>query len=214
MGTFKTSETAWSVFASAKWGGLYGNAIASISDVSFNGVSRNIVLGPAVRTATSRPEGSNSSFFANLGYDFPVGRLRIGPTVGVTSQNVDINQFEEGGAGSANLRIGAQSRRSEVWSAGVRASMDFGRWTPWVKITADKERKDQARVVTATPISLASNNSYDVPALSFDNSFMTGSVGIRGMVTNNVGVSLAYYKVSGRSSISEDGVTGMLSIRF
>ncbi len=214
LGGFNTSETVWSAFASMKWRGLYGNAIVSISDVSFTGVSRNIVLGPVVRTASSRPDGSNSSAFVNVGYDFPIGRLKIGPTVSVTSQNVGINQFDEEGAGSANLRIAAQSRHSEVWSAGVRASMDFGRWTPWVRITADKERKDQARVVTATPLSLASLNSYDVPAVSFDNSFMTGAVGIRGLVTERLGVSLAYYKVSGRSGISEDGVTGVLSYRF
>ena len=29
-----------------------------------------------------------------------------------------------------------------------------------------------------------------------------------------IGVSLAYYKVSGRSGIKEDGVSGMLSYRF
>ena len=214
LGGFNTSETVWSAFASMKWRGLYGNAIASVSDVNFTGVSRNIVLGSAVRTATSRPAGSNSSFFANVGYDIPIGRFRIGPTVSVTSQNVDINQFDEAEAGSANLRIGAQSRRSEVWSAGLRASMDFGRWTPWAKITADKERRDQARVVTATPLSLATLNSYDVDALSYDNTFMTGTVGIRGMVTDQLGVSLAYFKVSGRSGISEDGVSGMLSYRF
>ena len=214
LGGYNTSETVWSAFASMKWRGFYGNAVVSVADVNFTGVNRNIVLGPVVRTATSRPDGANSSAYVNVGYDFPIGRLRIGPTVSVTSQNVDINQFDEGGAGSANLRIGAQSRRSEVWSAGVRASMDFGRWTPWVRITADKERKDQARVVTATPLSLASLNSYDVPALGFDNSFMTGSVGIRGLVTDQIGVSLAYFKVSGRSGISEDGVSGMLSFRF
>ncbi len=214
LGGFNTSETVWSAFASAKWGGLYGTAIASVSDVNFTGVSRNIVLGSAVRTATSRPDGSNSSLFANLGYDFPIGRLRIGPTISVTSQNVSINQFDESGAGSANLRIGAQSRHSEVWSAGLRASMDFGRWTPWARITADRERKGEARVVTATPLTLASLNSYDVDAVSYDKSFMSGAVGIRGMVTENVGVSLAYFKVSGRSGISEDGVSGVLSYRF
>jgi outer membrane lipase/esterase len=214
MGGFDTNETVFSAFAAAKWGGLYGNAIASISDVSFTGVHRNIVLGPAVRTATSRPEGSNSSIFANLGYDFSLGRFKIGPTVSVAYQDVDVNQFDEAEAGSANLRIGAQSRKSEVWSAGVRASIDIGRWTPWAQITADKERKDGTRVVTASPLSMASGNSYDVPALSFDNSYMTGSIGIRGMLTDQVGLSLAYYKVSGRSNVSEDGVTGMVSIRF
>jgi outer membrane lipase/esterase len=214
-GGFHTSETVWSAFGSVKWGGFYGTGIVSIADVLFTGVNRNIVLGPAVRTATSRPDGSNASAYFNVGYDFPIGRLRIGPTVAVTSQNVDINQFDEAEAGSANLRISAQSRRSEVWSAGIRASMDLGRWTPWVRVTADKERKDQARVVTAMPLTLvATGNSYDVPAITFDNSFTTASLGIRGMVTNSIGVSIAYFNVSGRSGIKEDGFTGMLSYRF
>jgi outer membrane lipase/esterase len=214
MGGYRTSETVWSAFATMSWRGLYGTAIASLSDINFTGVSRNIALGAATRTAASRPQGSNASMSLNLGYDFPLGALRIGPVVGFTSQDVDVNQFDEEGAGSANLRIGAQKRRSEVVSAGVRASLDLGRWTPWLRITADKERKGNGRVVTATPLSVASLNSYDVDALSQDTSFMTGAVGIRGTVWDRVGLSLAYFKVSGRSGIKEDGVSGLLSYRF
>jgi outer membrane lipase/esterase len=100
-----------------------------------------------------------------------------------------------------------------VWSVGAKASIDIGSWTPWIRITADKERKDDLRFVTAMPLSLASNNSYDIPAYNFDTSFVTGAIGVRGHI-DRIGVSLAYYKVSGRSGIKEDGVTGMLSYKF
>ncbi|HEY4998021.1 MAG TPA: autotransporter domain-containing protein, partial [Usitatibacter sp.] len=215
MGGYRSNETVFSAFGSVQWDNFYGTAIVSIADISFTDVSRNIVLGPTVRTATSRPEGSNASAFVTVGYDFPIGAFRLGPLVSVNSQNVDINAFDEEGAGSANLHIGAQSRRSEVWSAGVRASMQMGGgWTPWLRVTADKERKDDLRLITASPLSLASGNSYDLPAVATDTSYITGAIGIRGTVMERIGVSLAYYKVSGRSGIKEDGVSGMLSYRF
>jgi outer membrane lipase/esterase len=214
MGGYHSSETVASAFGSMQWGNFYGTAIVSIANISFTDVSRNIVLGPAVRTATARPDGSNASAFVTLGYDFPIGNLRIGPLVSINSQNVDVNAFDEDGAGSANLHIGAQSRRSEIWSAGVRASMAMGPWTPWLRITADKERKDDARFVTASPLSLVSGNSYDLPAVSSDSSFITGAIGIRGTIMERVGVSLSYYKVSQRQGIKDDGVSGMLSYRF
>jgi outer membrane lipase/esterase len=214
MGGYHSSETVASAFGSMQWGNFYGTAIMSIANISFTDVSRNIVLGPAVRTATSRPDGSNASAFVTLGYDFPIGNLRIGPLVSINSQNVDVNAFDEDGAGSANLHIGAQSLRSEVWSAGVHASLAMGPWTPWLRITADKEQKNDARFVSASPLSLASGNSYDLPAVSSDSSFITGMIGIRGTIMERVGVSLSYYRVSQRAGIKDDGVSGMLSYRF
>jgi outer membrane lipase/esterase len=214
MGGYHSSETVASIFGAAQWGNLYGTAIASVANISFTDVNRTIILGPATRTATAHPDGSNASFFATLGYDFPIGNFRIGPMVSVNSQNVDVNAFDEEGAGSANLHIGSQARRSEVWSAGVRASMQVGAWTPWLRITADKERKDDVRFISASPLSLASGNTYDLPAVATDNSFITGAIGIRGTIMERIGVSLSYYKVAQRSGIKEDGVSGMLSYRF
>jgi outer membrane lipase/esterase len=132
----------------------------------------------------------------------------------VTTANVTVNGFDEAGAASANLHINDQSRKSEVWSAGVRASVDIGSWTPWLRVTADKERRDEARFVTAMPITLVSSgNSYDLPAYQSDSQFVTGMVGIRG-VWRSVGMGVAYTKVSSRSGIKEDGVSAMLSMRF
>ncbi len=214
-GNFRTREQIASLFGSVRWGGFYGTGVVSVADIEFQDVRRNIRLGPVTRIATSSPEGSNASAYFSAGYDFALGRFTIGPTVSVTSQNVDVNQFDESGADSANLRMAAQKRRSEVWSVGARASMDLGNWTPWVRVTADKERRDEARLVTATPLTMiATGSSYDLPAYASDSTFTTASVGVNGWITNNVAVSLAYFKVSGRSGIKEDGVTGMVSVKF
>jgi hypothetical protein len=82
-------------------------------------------------------------------------------------------------------------------------------------VTADRERSDDARLVSAMPLSLASTgNSYDLPAYAASKSFVTSSVGIRGLLAEGFGLSVAYTRVSGRSGIKEDGVSAMLSYRF
>lgn len=214
-GDYKVNENTWSVFASAKAGWLYGTAVVSLGDLTFGDMHRSIVLGSVTRTAEARTEGNNSSAHILAGLDIPVGRLMIGPTVSVTTQNVDVNGFDEAGAGSAGIRMLGQKRRSEVWSAGARASVALGAWTPWVRVTADKERRDDPRDVSAIPLSMAAiGSTYDVPTYRPDTSYMTGSVGVNGLVTPNVGLSLAYYKVQSRSGTKEDGFSGMVSIRF
>ena len=214
-GGFRASEHAWSLFGAVRWGGFYGTGVVSLADQKFSDAQRTIELGSNTRTTNANPEGSNASAYFSAGYDFRMGRLMIGPTVSVTTQNVDVNAFDEAGGGAAGLRIQSQKRKSEVWSAGARASLDLGGWTPWVRVTADKERRDDVRLVSATPLSmLAINSTYDVPVYRPDTSYLTGSVGVNGLVTPNVALSLAYYKVSGRSGIKEDGVSGMVSIRF
>ncbi len=215
MGSFTTKEIAYSVFGSMLWNGFYGTGILSIANIDFDNVQRNIFLGPAVRTSTANPGGANASAFFEAGYDFPVGAFKIGPTVSVTLQDVDVNAFDESAAaGSAALHIGAQKRKSEVWSGGIRASATFQGWTPWLRVTADKERRDDVRFVTASPLSLGGVSSYDIQAYAPDTTFTTIAVGVHGTIAERIGVALSYYNVSGRSGIKEDGVSGMLSYRF
>lgn len=214
-GGYKTRDRNLSLFGSAHWGGFYGDAAFTIANIEFEDIRRVVKLGSVTRTASSSTKGSNSSAYIAAGYDWRIQKLTIGPTIALTSQNVDVNGFDETGAGSANLRYGAQKRRSEVWSGGVRASYDLGAWTPWVRITADKERRDQERLITATPLTLASiGSSYDLPAYMPDTSFVTTMIGIRGNPWPNLGLAIAYAKVSGRSGISDDSISGMVSYRF
>lgn len=215
-GSFELQEKTWSLFAGGRWGGLYANAVVSLADLDYDNTQRRIVLGPVTRIAESRQEGSNASAHVALGYDFLVGRsLTVGPTVSVTTQNVTVNGFDEAGGGSAGLRLHEQKRRSEIWSAGVRASMALGQWTPWLRVTADKERRDDERFVSATPLSLAAiGNTFDIPAYRPDSTFMTTSVGLNGLITERIGLGVAYTHVSGRSGMSEGAATAVVSVAF
>lgn len=216
-GSFKLNEKVWSLFGAVKWGGFYANAVASNADLDYRDVQRTIVLGNVRRTARTSPEGSNASFSFATGYDFRLGSLEIGPTVSVVTQDVKVNGFTESTAeaGSAALRIFDQTRKSEIWSAGARASLNLGAWTPWLRVTADKERRDEERLVTANPMSLDPiGNSYDIPAYRPDTSFMTAALGVNGTITRNVGLSASVYRISGRSGVKEDGVNLLLSLGF
>ncbi|MGZ5100939.1 MAG: autotransporter domain-containing protein [Usitatibacter sp.] len=214
-GAYDTHERVYSLFGSLKMGGLYGTGVVSVSNIDFNNMRRTFNLGQVVRTANAETKGSNASASFTAGYDFAIGRLAIGPTIGVTSQNVDVNGFDETNGGSAGLRIYNQKRRSEVWSAGGRASFNLGQWTPWLRVTADKERKDDARFVSATPLSMAAiGSTYDIPAYQGDTSFVTSAIGINGFVTDNIALSFAYTKISARSGIKEDGLSALIAIKF
>ncbi len=213
-GGFRTREQAFSLFGGVRWGGFYGTGVFTVGNIDFRDVHRNIVLGPSVRTATASPDGSNGSAFVALGYDFPLGRLRVGPTLGFASQNVTVNAFDESGAASADLHVAEQTRRSEIWSLGAQASADMGAWTPWVRVTAEREQRDDPRFVTASPRSLATGNAYDIPAYAPDTSYVTGAVGVNARFGPRLGLAVSYFRVSGRSGTKEDGITGMLSYRF
>ncbi|HUP29197.1 MAG TPA: autotransporter domain-containing protein [Usitatibacter sp.] len=214
-GSFRMDERAWSVFASARWGGFYGTGVLSLADIDFESINRNIQLGQVRRTSQASTEGANGSASINAGYDFRLGRFMVGPTVGIATQNVTVNGFDEADAGSAGLRIYEQKRRSEIWSLGVRASLDLGGWTPWVRFTADQERRDDVRFVTATPLSLAAiGNQYDIPAYSPDNKFSTLAFGLNGSITPGVALGVTLYKVSGRSGIKDEGASAVVSVKF
>ncbi len=215
MGGYHARENTYSIFGSMKVGGFWGNAVLSTADIDFSDIQRNIQLGAQRRTANASTGGSNQSAFVSAGYDFNFRGIQIGPLVSLTAQDVEVNSFDEAGAGSANLRLFTQKRKSEVWGVGARASMDFGRWTPWVRVTADQERRDDARSITAMPLTvLATGNSYDIPAYTIDSSFVTFAVGARGWITNNIGLSASYYNISGRSGTSEWGAGAVLSYKF
>ena len=84
-----------------------------------------------------------------------------------------------------------------------------------MRLTADRERRDDTRLVTATPLTMvATNSSYDLPAYQPDNSFTTGAIGISGRFGPRVGLSVAYYNVWGRSDIKENGLSALLAIGF
>ncbi|MDX2219497.1 MAG: autotransporter domain-containing protein [Burkholderiales bacterium] len=214
LGGFDTDETTISAFASIKSGGFYANAALSVADVDFENVRRNIQLGQVLRTARGTTNGSNSSGHIAFGYDFNMGKLTFGPQVSVTSQNITVNDITEDGAGSANLKILKQERNSTVTSAGLRASLDLGKLTPFARVTYDQEQRGSPRNIGATPLSVATGNTYTMPGYVGDERWSTATVGLRGVVGQRLGFSLAYSAVQGKSGVKQDGFAANVAFQF
>jgi len=214
-GNFKTRDRAFSFFGAVDWAGFYGTGVVSVGNLKFYDVQRNVFLGPAMRSATASPEGSSSSAFFTAGYDFRLGHARIGPIVTLSTGQYDVNAFDESGGGSVDLHIASQSRKSEVWGIGVAASADFRGWTPWARLTVDRERRDDVRFVTAMPITMAATgNSYDLPAYNADRDFWSAAAGVSGFVSRSVGLALNLYTTQSRTGIKDEGLGVTVSVKF
>ena len=213
-GKFDLDETAFSLFASVKSEGFYGNFTATSADLKFKNVQRYVKLGIVNRVASSSTNGSNVSMTFALGYDFRLNALSVGPFASYTSQVVDVSGFTESGSGSADLNIFQQGRRSRVTSVGMRASAALGNWTPYARVSVDKETANDERFVSASPVSVAAGLSYDIPGYRGDESWVTGTIGIRGKITERIGVSLAYSAVSSKQNVKQDGVTAGVTFGF
>ena len=220
FGKFSTSETAGSVFGSLKSGdtGFYGNFSATIANIQFNDVQRNIKLGITTRTNTASTKGDNASANVTLGYDFALGGLTVGPFVGMTNQNVTVNEFVENNGNpleqSTRLKISAQDRNSNVTSVGARASFKLGSWTPFARISYDQENKRDPRMVSASPVTITQGITYDIPGYVPSKSWSTGTIGIRGNITDQIGLAVVYSSVFGRDNVKQDGVTANVSFAF
>ncbi len=213
-GRFNLDETSVSLFASLKSDGFYGNVMATAADLKFKNVQRFVKLGIVNRVASSSTTGSNVSMTFAAGYDHRFGALSVGPFASITQQTVDVASFKESGSGSADLNIFDQSRRSRVGSMGVRASMALGNWTPYARVSVDKDTANDDRFVTANPVSVTSGLNYDIPGYKGDDSWVTGTIGIRGMLTERVGLSVAYSVVSSKQNVKQDGVTAGVTFGF
>jgi outer membrane lipase/esterase len=215
---FETDETLASAFGSFKADGLYANFSATIADLKFNNIRRNVKLGSVMRVNSAETKGNNASANITLGYDFKLGPAAVGPFLAYTTQSVTVNDFSERNGGatvlSTDLKIGEQNRTSRITSLGVRASADFGKWTPFVRVSVDQEGNREEREVTATPLSIAQGISYTIPGYRSGRKWGSALVGVRGSITDQLSLGLSYNSTFSRTNVKEDGFTANIAYAF
>lgn len=218
VGKFEITDNTLSAFGSAKLNRFYGNFSLSNSDLKFNDITRFVRLGSVTRTNKASATGSNSSANLTLGFDFPPWQqLTVGPFLSLTSQRVAVGNFAENAGAtplSTDLKIASQARNSNVLSAGWRASINLGNFTPFARIAYDQEQINRDREITASPVTVAQNISYGIPGYKGAKSWGTGLIGVRGKISDQIGFGIAYSSVFSRGNIKADGVTGNVSFGF
>jgi outer membrane lipase/esterase len=163
--------------------GWYGdnawvNGQASYTQLSYE-VDREIWLGPAKRSHTGSPDGSNISVSLNAGWNFEHGALSHGPVIGVLSQQIEIDGYSESEPSlSTSLAYPEQEFDSLIGSAGWQASYVINEHLkPYARLTYDREFEDAAEQAFARSQSLPGTLPYAVPGLEYDDSYGTLTFG-------------------------------------
>ncbi len=217
LGKFSTNESVLSAFGSVKGDALYLNFTASVAGIKFNNIQRNVKLGQVLRVNTASTKGTNASANVSVGYDFPLGKMTVGPFLSYTTQSVTVDGFTENAGAtplSTDLKISEQNRSSQVSGIGARASFDLGQWTPFARVSFEQENKRGERLVTASPVTITQNISYDIPGYRPGKSWGLATVGVRGNLSDRISASLIYSGTFSRTNVSEGGVAGSIAFQF
>ena len=165
--------------------GWYGdrawvNGQLSYSLVRYD-VNREVWLGPAKRSHSGSPDGSNLTFGINAGFNFTSEALTHGPVASVLMQRIDVDGYaEDQPTLSTSLAYPDQSFDSMITSLGWQASYKINdHLTPYGRLTWDVEHEDQPEEAFARSQSIAGSLQYAVPGQTFDDSYLTLQMGAR-----------------------------------
>jgi outer membrane lipase/esterase len=207
-GDYRQDEFAVSLYTAYRHNAFWADGIGTWGTLH-DTVNRQIPLGVTMQSNQGSTNGSNVSFAGQVGYDFsasfgqaPAGAglsykapvaasapvvLTHGPVVGIILQQVYVDGFTEtnpSGAPTA-LAFTSQTRNSAVAELGYQASLKFGIWEPYAKLTWDHELADLNRLVGASLTSIVAPG-FSMPAVILGRDWAAGTVGTRVRLTSNV----------------------------
>ncbi|MGY3265434.1 autotransporter domain-containing protein [Lysobacter sp. HA35] len=165
---------------------------------------RHVQLGNAERIHRGGTNGNTLTLGAEGGWEFGTGAFKHGPVIGVLSQHIDIDGFEEDQATlSTSLAYPDQSFDSLIGKIGWQAHYDAGVVMPYARLTFDREFEDQPDQAFARSQSLSTTGDYAVPGVQLDDTYSTLAFGVRtkafGLDTN-IGASLTEMQKGGNDA--------------
>ncbi len=180
-GSWDQSEATLGGFAALHAdNGAWVNAQLSYTWLSYD-IDRDVPLGPALRTHTGSPDGTNLTAALQAGWELGDGALRHGPVLGVVAQRIDVDGYDESDPTlSTSLAYGDQSFDSLVGSAGWQAAYTINDgFRPYLRATVDREFEEGATQAFARSQSIAGSLPYAVPGQQYDRSYGTLTFGAR-----------------------------------
>jgi outer membrane lipase/esterase len=208
-GNFKQDEYAASLYAAYGAGPVWAKVVGSYGTLRYD-INRIVPIGITSQSNTGNTAGRNTSFAAELGYDFvtPIGNpatisvlpvkaapaaglaITHGPVAGLVLQRVDVDGFTETDpfasiGGFTALSFASQTRNSAVSELGYRASIDIGIWRPFAKLTWNHELASTDRAVTASLTTTAAP-SYSMPAVILGKDWGAATIGTTATIAQGV----------------------------
>jgi outer membrane lipase/esterase len=164
------------------WNGAHGWVTGQLSYTSLDfDTHREIVLGTATRVHDGSPGGSNITAGVQAGWTFGDGAFRNGPVLGLLSQTIKVDGFDESDATlSTALSYPDQDFDSLIGSIGWQASYAINdRVQPYARVAWNRQFEDAPEEAFATSLTLGTAGQYAVPGLSQDKDYATALFGMR-----------------------------------
>lgn len=205
-GDFDQEDSTVGVFVQWAGQGGWANAQLSYSWLGYE-VTRQIRLGAATRSQTGSPDGSNLTAAITGGFDFGhAGSWTTGPVLGLVSQTIKVDGYEEKELTSTALSYRDQELESLIGSVGWRASFTVSPTvTPYLQATYNHEFEDDDQMVRAWLQSIPGALPYAVPALEFDRDYGVVVAGARARI-GGLSADIGARTTIGQSAGSDAGV--------
>ena len=167
------------------------------------------------RSAKGDTNGIETNFAISGGYDVRLGNLRVGPTVGLYYDYVNIGSFQESGANSLNLQVQEQNVHSLRTLMGARLDYTMPidtstSFTPYVSVRWRHELANDGHAIRSN---FAGNPTFQVRNEPSRNSALI-NVGFNIETRGGVNIYVDYQGDVGRSNYGSHSVLGGFRIRF
>lgn len=219
-GTLKVDGTSLMAFGSYGGAtGLYGDVVLGYSWLDYDN-ERDIVIGDSVNEqAKSSTDGKQMSFTLRSGYNFVLGPMVAGPSARYQYLDLDVDGYEESGAGVLNMAVDDMGIESSTLWLGGQVSMPIVHDSVFLRPTAHvhwvKEFEDDGNRVDTrftggalpfvTPVD-GRDSDYIRAGLGFEGAFEAG-----GMPAT---VSLTYDGTFANDDYEDHRATLGLNLRF
>ena len=203
-GGYKLRETGGTLYAGYGGGPWYVGATLGAGDLDFHDVDRQFDLGALHRTERGETHGWHLMASVLGGYWFRYADVLHGPFVRLAYQDIHVKGFVERGFDSTALSYGEQKRESFVSTLGWQVAGQIGNVRPFARIGLAFESKDDARLVSASSVTLGGD--YAIPTIEPDRDYVSYLVGASADFGRVTGY-LTGFATSGRSDGNAYGVT-------
>lgn len=210
-GSFTQDEASASLYAAYRQDQYWANVIATWGGMR-DSIDRLATVGITTQSNLATTWGRDASIALETGRNFASAGLIHGPVVGMILQQVRVNAFTETGSFTA-LAFAAQTRDSAVSELGYQASLDLGRWRPFVKAVWDHEFAATDRTVEAFLTTLEAPG-FSLPAVAFDKDWASGQIGAILKMPNNVTGLVTLYSQLGERGVANYGAQAGFSVAF
>jgi len=176
-GDIDGKELLASMFGSFHFGGGYINGVLSIGSNNID-ISREIVLGPSVRTEEGNANASHKAFELSAGYLFG-DKLRHGPFASVTAQRINVGDYAENSGDSTAMRFDSFDRDSLIGRVGYQLQGSFGEdrvFRPTVRVAWARENDDDTTRVTAGSTSM--NGQFTLDGFTPSDNWVEADLGL------------------------------------